>query len=254
VVHPFLRHQGPVPYVHRGGPVGTVENTMAAFGRAHAMGFRYFETDVHATSDGVLVAFHDRTLRRVAGERSAIETMSASEVRAVRLGGERIPFLADLIGAFPDVRFNIDPKHDAAARPLATLLRDLGVLERVCVASFSDRRLSYLRVALGEEVCTAAGPREVARTRAAASTGRSVQLVADVLQVPRGAGPLSLVNRAFVDTAHAAQVPVHVWTVNEERTMRQLLDLGVDGLMSDDPDLLRRVLMDRGDWSTRTDL
>jgi glycerophosphoryl diester phosphodiesterase len=248
VAHPFLHHEGPVPYVHRGGPVGLVENTMTAFRRAHAMGFRYFETDVHATSDGVLVAFHDRTLRRVAGERTAIEAMSASEVRAVRAGGESIPLLAELIEAFPDVCFNIDPKHDAAARPLAQLLRRLGVLDRVCVASFSDRRLSYLRVALGEQACLAAGPREVARTRAAASTGGHVRLVADVLQVPRGAGPLSLVDRSFVDTAHAAQVPVHVWTVNDERSMHRLLDLGVDGLMSDDPDLLRRVLQERGDW------
>lgn len=235
--------------MHRGGPVGSVENSQAAFERAYAMGYRYFETDVHATVDGVLVAFHDRTLRRVAGQRSAISSMTVQEVREVRIGREPIPLLADLLDAFPEVRFNIDPKHDAAARPLATLLRDLRALERVCVASFSDRRLSYLRVALGGDVCTAAGPREVARVRAAASTRRAVQLSADVLQVPRGAaGPVALVDRAFVATAHAAGVPVHVWTVNDEPTMHRLLDLGVDGLMSDDPTLLRRVLVGRGQW------
>jgi len=249
VSHPFLEHAGPIPYVHRGGPVGTVENSLAAFTRAYALGFRYFETDVRATADGALVAFHDGTLRRVAGQRSAIAQMTVAEVRAVRLGREPIPLLADLIDAFPDARFNIDPKHDAAVRPLALLLRQLGALERVCVASFSDRRLSYLRVALGEGVCTAAGPREVARVRAAASTRRPVRLVAHVLQVPRAAaGPVALVDRAFVDTAHAAGLPVHVWTVNDEPSMKQLLDLGVDGLMSDDPVLLRQVLVDRGEW------
>jgi glycerophosphoryl diester phosphodiesterase len=252
MVHPFLQHDGPIPYVHRGGPVGLVENSMAAFERAYDLGFRYFETDAHVTSDGVLVAFHDRTLRRVAGHRSAIAEMTVAQVQAVHVGGEPIPLLADLLAAFPDVRFNIDPKHDAAARPLVTLLRDLRVLERVCLASFSDRRLSFLRVALGERACTAAGPREVARVRAAASTRRGVVVAADVLQVPRGAGPLALVDRAFVETAHAAGVPVHVWTVNDERTMHRLLTLGVDGLMSDDPELLRRVLAERGAWRDDT--
>jgi glycerophosphoryl diester phosphodiesterase len=252
VVHPFLQHDGPIPFVHRGGPVGSAENTLAAFDRAYALGFRYFETDVHATSDGELVAFHDRTLRRLAGERTAIADLTWDEVSQVRVDGEPVPRLHDLLVTFPDVRLNIDPKHDAAVRPLIDVLRARSALERVCLASFSDRRLAFLRVALGPGVCTAAGPREVVRVRAAASRRRTVSLQADVLQVPPGTGRLDLVDERFVRTAHESTLPVHVWTVNDEAEMHRLLDLGVDGLMSDDPLLLRSVLVTRGDWSGDT--
>jgi glycerophosphoryl diester phosphodiesterase len=248
-VHPFLQHDGPVAFVHRGGPVGSTENTMAAFSRAFDLGFRYFETDVHATSDGVLVAFHDRTLRRLAGERVAIADLTWDEVRTIRLDGEPVPLLTDLLDAFPDVRLNVDPKHDDAVRPLVAALRSRSALHRVCLASFSDRRLAFLRVALGPAACTAAGPREVVRLRSAASRGRPVVLAADVVQVPPGAGRLNLVDERFVDTAHASGLPVHVWTVNERELMERLLDLGVDGLMSDDPLLLREVLVARGQWA-----
>lgn len=252
MVHPFLEHDGPVAFVHRGGPVGAPENTMAAFGRAFDLGFRYFETDVHVTVDGALVAFHDRTLRRLAGERVAIGELTWEEVREVRFGDEPVPLLTEILEAFPTVRLNIDPKHDEAVRPLIEVLRSRSALDRVCLASFSDRRLAFLRVALGPAACTAAGPREVVRARAAASRGRAVTLQADVLQVPPGAGRLTLVDQRFVDTAHASGLPVHVWTVNDRAVMEQLLRLGVDGLMSDDPMLLRDVLRDRGDWPDDT--
>jgi glycerophosphoryl diester phosphodiesterase len=252
VVHPFLQHDGPIAFVHRGGPVGAPENTMAAFARAFDLGFRYFETDVHATVDGALVVFHDRTLRRLAGERVAIGELTWDQVREVRFDDEPVPLLVEVLEAFPTVRLNIDPKHDEAVRPLIAVLRSRSALERVCLASFSDRRLAFLRVALGPAVCTAAGPREVVRVRAAASRGRAVALHADVLQVPPGAGRLDLVDQRFVDTAHASGLPVHVWTVNDRAVMEQLLGLGVDGLMSDDPELLRDVLRDRGDWPDDT--
>lgn len=248
MVHPFLQHDGPIAFVHRGGPVGAPENTMAAFTRAFALGFRYFETDVHATVDGALVAFHDRTLRRLTGEHAAIAELTWDEVCEVRLDDEPLALLSDVLDAFPAARLNIDPKHDEAVRPLIEVLRARSALDRVCLASFSDRRLAFLRVALGPGVCTAAGPREVVRVRAAASRGRTVSLQADVLQVPPGAGGFDLVDRRFVDTAHASGLPVHVWTVNDRGSMERLLELGVDGLMSDDPELLRDVLVDRGEW------
>lgn len=251
-MHPFLQNDGPIPFVHRGGPIGATENTVAAFARAFDLGYRYFETDVHATRDGVLVAFHDRTLRRMTGERTAIADLTWEEARRVRVDGESVPLLVELLEAFPDARFNVDPKHDEAARPLVELLRSRRELDRVCLASFSDRRLAYLRVALGPAACTSAGPREVARARVAASARRRVSIGADVLQVPPGSGPLELVDARFLDAAHAAGLPVHVWTVNDRAEMVRLLDLGVDGLMSDDPHLLREVLVERGEWASDT--
>jgi glycerophosphoryl diester phosphodiesterase len=163
-VHPFLDHPTPIPFVHRGGPTAAPENTLIAFERAYALGFRYFETDVHATADGYLVAFHDRSLRRLAGDRALISSLTADEVAAVRIDGQPVPRLEELLNCYPDARVNIDPKTDAAVRPLVSLLRERHSVDRVCLASFSDRRLRWLRAALGSAACTAAGPREIAAT------------------------------------------------------------------------------------------
>ncbi len=257
-MHAFLDHSGPIPIVHRGAPVDSegvlVENTVAAFERAYERGFRYFETDVHATRDGVLVACHDRTLRRVAGERARIGALDWSEISQVPVADEPLPLLGDLLAAFPDVRFNIDPKSDAAVRPLVDALRPGDTLDRVCVASFNDRRLRWVRAALGPRVCTAASPREL---RAAVyQTARSQPLLlpgVDVLQIPRilTRSPRAGARGARVDLLAAAQrvdIPVHVWTVNDEREMDALLGRGVDGVMSDELTSLARCFSRHG-WT-----
>ena len=253
MTHAYLDHPTPIPFVHRGGPAGGPENTVVAFERAYALGFRYFETDVHTTKDGVLVAFHDRSLRRLAGDRVPIASLSAEQVTRLRIAGEPVPFLDDLLTSFPDCLFNIDPKSDAAVRPLLQSIREHDVLERVCVASFSDRRLRWLRAALGRRVCTAAGPREILRARWAIHSGQPLHLPGvDVLQLPPGPARLPLVGHRLIDAAHDARIPVHVWTINESDTMERLLGLGVDGIMSDDAALLRRVFVSHGIWSVDT--
>lgn len=252
--------------VHRGGPGeasagdgvpevagGYVENTAAAFRRAYALGFRYFETDVHATRDHVLVASHDASLSRVGGYRIRVADLLASDLEGLPVGGEPLPRLADLLTDFPDVRFNVDPKEDAAVRPLVDLLSTLDVLDRVCVASFSDRRLRWVRAALGPRVCTSAGPRELAAATGQARSGRPITLPGvDVLQIPRVlARQLPGMRGHGIDLMAAAQrvgMPVHVWTVNDADEMERLLGRGVDGVMSDDTTLLDRVFRAHG-WS-----
>jgi glycerophosphoryl diester phosphodiesterase len=228
-----------------------VENTAATFRRAHALGFRYFETDVHATRDHVLVASHDASLSRVGGYRVRVSDLTAADLPGLPVGGEPLPRLVDLLTAFPDVRFNIDPKADAAVRPLVDLLAHEDVLDRVCVASFSDRRLRWVRAALGQAVCTAAGPRELAAATRSAGQGRPLDLPGvDVLQIPRFlARQLPGVRGRGVDLLAAAQrvaLPVHVWTVNDAAEMGQLLERGVDGVMSDDTAVLDAVFRAHG--------
>jgi glycerophosphoryl diester phosphodiesterase len=247
--HAFLDHPAPIPFVHRGGPTGLPENTIVAFDRAYQMGFRYFETDVHATTDGVLVAFHDRSLRRLTGERVPIASLSSDEVAMVRVDGEPVPLLEELLSTFPDTRINIDPKDDGAIRPLVHTLRTRGALDRVCLASFSDVRLRWLRAAFGSRACTAAGPREIARARWSSGRGRRLDLPGvDVVQLPPGPTRWPLLDQRLLEAAHEAGIPVHVWTINDPQTMDRLLGLGVDGIMSDDARALRQVFRERGIW------
>jgi glycerophosphoryl diester phosphodiesterase len=250
--HPFLEHDGPIPFVHRGGALEAFENTAAAFEVALSAGFTYFETDVRATADGVLLSFHDATLSRVTDRDGRISELPWDEVAQARVAGrEPIPRLDDLLYGFPDVRFNLDAKDAATLRPLAALLqRDRSLLDRVCVASFSDRRLRWLRTALGDRLCTGLGPREIGRLRLASlgAGGTTLPPSALAAQVPAGPAVLPLVDERFVGAAHARGLVVHVWTVDDAAAMTDLLDLGVDGLMTDRPAVLKSVLERRAQW------
>jgi len=253
-VHPYLDHDGPLAIVHRGGAAEGRENTMPAFERAVELGFTHLETDVHATADGVLVAFHDDTLDRVTDASGRISRLPYATVAQARVGGvDPVPRLVDLLEALPRARLNIDVKHQQAVLPTVVLLRSMGVLDRVCVASFSDDRLSQLRKALGDQVCSSLGPREIAGFVAAAARGRRwvAPAGARCLQVPARVGPVPLVTRRFVAAAHEQGLAVHVWTVDEPAEMDRLLDLGVDGLMTDRPLVLKAVLQRRGQWTGR---
>jgi glycerophosphoryl diester phosphodiesterase len=249
--HPYLDWPGPIPFAHRGGAGDWPENTMPAFEGAVALGYHYVETDVHATSDGVLLAFHDDVLDRVTDRAGTIAELPWSVVREAKVAGrEPIPRFEDLLGAWPDLRVNVDPKHDAAVAPLADALRRAGALDRVCVGSFSDARLTRLRRELGPGLCTALTRKATARLRAASiAGGRLAGRIAGLCaQVPVAYRGVPLVDARFVTTAHAREVQVHVWTIDEEEEMHRLLDLGVDGIMTDRPAVLRAVLEARGQW------
>jgi glycerophosphoryl diester phosphodiesterase len=249
----FLDHPGPLAFAHRGGAAEAPENSLAAFTHAYALGYRWFETDVQATADGELVLFHDRTLRRAAETRGDPAALRLAELDALlrrhapEVGGALR--LVDLASAFPDARLNIDPKHDAAVPLLARLVRAERLQDRVCLASFSDARLQWLRAALGPAVLTALGPREVLALVAAARRGRPyLGRGGRVVQVAPGWRRVRLVDDRLLATAHDARLPVHVWTVDDAAAMHRLLDQGVDGIMTDHPSVLRDVLVDRGAW------
>ncbi len=222
---------------------------MAAFGRAVREGYRYLETDVHATSDGVLIAFHDPRLDRVTDRAGRIADLPWSEVRQARINGtEPIPLMADLFEEFPDARFNIDAKAPGAVQPLIDLVRSAGVVDRVCLGSFSDRRLATLRRALGPGVATSLGPRETFGLVRAATLRRRFRTPAVAAQVPVTWGRIRIVTPRFIDTAHASGLEVHVWTIDDPAQMGHLFDLGVDAIMTDRPDRLKELLVHRGAW------
>lgn len=242
---------------HRGGATTPanlgLENSLRAFRTAVDLGYRYLETDVHASRDGVLFAFHDGRLDRVTDRRGAVGDLPAAEVARARIGGtEPIPTLAQLFEEFPDTRINIDVKADAAVDPVVRLVEATGTLDRVCLAAFGQRRVLRLRRLLGPGLATSMGPVEVAllRTVPLAAAGRLVNRCGGVcVQVPHRAGPLTVVTESFVERCHDIGLPVHVWTVDDPDEMHLLLDRGVDGIIADRVDLLKEVLLERDAWT-----
>ena len=271
----FLDHPRPVAFAHRGGAAHAPENSWRAFEHAVGLGYWYLETDVQATADGVLIAFHDRTLDRITGRPGRIARLPHREVANALIGGtEPIPLLEDLLGAWPDVRFNIDVKDAPAVQPLAEVLRRTGAWERVCVTSFSASRLRTMRRVLDQQVCMAASPLAAAvvrfggprgpRGRTRPGRGRPGQVrsagrgaypaLADRLArtgVRCAQVPASVATPSFVARAHALGLDVHAWTVNSPDLMHRLLDSGVDGIMTDETVVLRDVLLSRGQWHPR---
>jgi glycerophosphoryl diester phosphodiesterase len=207
---------------------------------------------VHATSDGVLLAFHDEVLDRVTDTQGPLAGLTADEVRTARIAGEHVvPTMAELLEELPDCRFNIDIKSTSAVRPLVELVDRTRSHDRICVGSFSQRRLDAFRRASRGRVATSASPVEVALFLALPSGGAArwaTRRRVAALQVPHRRGRLPVVTRSVVRRAHAAGAHVHVWTVDEPAEMEELLDLGVDGLITDRTDVLKDVLTRRGQW------
>ncbi len=255
---PFLDHPRPIAFAHRGGAAHAPENSWAAFEHAVNLGYAYLETDARATSDGKLVAFHDRTLDRVTDASGAINARPYREVAALRVSGtEPIPLIEDLLGAWPDVRFNIDLKDVPGISLLPVVLRRTGAWDRVCVTSFSGHRLRTARGLLDRPVCMATSPTAIAGVRCNVGTSArwpQIRLLASFLAracVRCAQVPGSVATRTFVRRAHALGLDVHVWTINDRAEMNRYLDLGADGIMTDDIETLRDVLIERGQWHPR---
>jgi glycerophosphoryl diester phosphodiesterase len=244
----FLDHPRPLAFAHRGGAGHFPENSFKAFEHAVSLGYAYLETDAHATADGTVVAFHDKTLDRVTDSTGAIAELTATQVATARIAGtEPIPLLADLLMNWPEHRFNIDVKDEPVIGPLVDLLKSTNAWDRVCITSFSGRRLSATRRLLPRPVCMATPPAAVgaitAGTPARVLAERFARLSIQCAQVPP-----PIATRPFIRRAHAAGLQVHVWTVNEPTAMASLLDLGADGIMTDQTEMLKDVLVARGQW------
>lgn len=236
---------------------------MTAFHAAVNMGYRHLETDARVTADGVVVAFHDARLDRLTNLSGRLSDFGWQQVRHARiLDREPVPLLEDVLGTFGEVVINIDVKSHAAIGPTLDAIRRTGSWRRVRLAAFSHSRLLALRSAAGPTVAGSLSPQEIMllklsnrrlpylhgyRQTGYRQTGyRHSDLAA---QVPAGVGMLPLVSARFIDNAHALGLPVHVWTINQRSQMIRLLDLGVDAIMTDRADVLRELLIERGQWS-----
>jgi glycerophosphoryl diester phosphodiesterase len=267
-LRPYLASPTPIAFAHRGGSAERPENTMAAFQAAVDLGYRHLETDAQLTREGVLVAFHDEVVDRVTDLSGRVSDLSVAELSRADAGyhfspdagrsfpfrgrGLAVPTLEEVLGAWPQVRINVDAKTGAVVAPLVRLVERMGATDRVCVGSFNDLRLARLRHLARGRICTSMGRAAVAAARLASLAGRFPALGGDCVQVPVRRFGVRVVDPAFIRAAHRGGLQVHVWTVNDRTEMVRLLDLGVDGIMTDRPSLLREVLSKRGLWGAGT--
>jgi len=246
-IHPYLDEVAPIAIAHRGGALEEPENTLEAFSAAVDLGYRYLETDVQLTADGVVVAFHDDSIDRVSNETGAISSWQWSELSQVPIEGTgRLASIDQLLLDFPDRLFNIDVKSDVVVEPLIDVLERLGAFDRVCVGSFSDARLRQARALATGNLCTSLGPRAVARQYGRTFGSPLPRPIGYALQIPTDFRGVPIITERFVERAHRDGFAVHVWTIDDADQMRELLDLGVDGIMTDRPKVLKAVFEERG--------
>jgi glycerophosphoryl diester phosphodiesterase len=245
----YLDWPVPLAFSHRGAGQGHLENTLAAFESVARLGYKYLETDVRTTRDGRLITCHDGDLARLHGIPRRIEDLFHAEFAALIGDAEaRPPLLVDVLGAFPELRFNIDLKDERGVPAIAAALDRTRAHGRVCVTSFSDSRITRARRLLGPGVCTGAGVGAALRVGLQFLRHGRVRVDADVLQFPFRAAGRTLITRRLVRAVRASGRQLHVWTLNDEPSIAQALDLGVDGIMTDTPSLLRSALLARGAW------
>lgn len=235
---------------------------MPAFQGAVDLGYRWLETDVHVTADGVVVCLHDPTLDRTTDEHGDVALRRRIDLRSADAGyrhapdegfpfrgrGIEIPTLEEVVTTFPHINVIIDLKRDGTEGPLARLIGRLDLWDRVIVGGFDDARLTRFRRLTAGQVAMSTGPRATFARWATAAAGR-VPSPAAALQVPERYRGLRVVTPATVERFERAGTQVHVWTVNESADMNRLLDWGVHGIITDRPDVLRSVLEARDLWS-----
>ena len=261
---PYLR--SPIAIAHRGGAGTWPENTITSFEGAIGLGFRYIETDLHVTRDGQLVCFHDATLSRTTDGAGRVKDLTLAELRSLdpgywfsRDGGKTFPFrgkgcvvptFEEALRLHPDVMLNVEMKQrqPPMEEQLWQEIERLGVQDRVLVAAAHDPLVHRFRTLRRERLPTSPGSRGVIAflLGVRSGLGRFASYPFDALQVPPSYAGVTVVDRAFVEAAHAHSIHVHCWTIDRREEMNRLLDLGVDGVMTDEPELLRDVFAERG--------
>lgn len=239
-----------LPFAHRGASKLAPENTFAAFQAANDLGFKIVETDIRASQDGVLYCFHDEDFSRLAGDPRKLEKLTSEQIDAIRIEGKYpIPKLQELYEAFPDACFNLDAKSWQCVDPLVDLVRRMQVENRTCFGSFSEARLDAISSALTDSLVTRSfGTRGAVSLYCNYLVRRRFEVKATCAQLPVKQFGVTLVNANTLDYYHSLGLKTHVWTVNDAREMQHLIDIGVDGIMTDDCQLLKSVLQKNGLW------
>lgn len=240
--HPYFAGRTPRVFAHRGLHTDVPENSASSFQAAVDAGVTFIETDVVGSRDGIAVISHDTTLDRVSTQTGLVNSLTAAELANVDIGGEGFITLADALDRFPTTRFNIDVKDEGAIEGVVSAVRDADALDRVLLTSFSAaRRRAVLSRLPG--IASSPSATEFLVIAAAARLGITPPLpLVHALQIPERANGMTFVTERLVERYHRAGLEVHVWTVNDEVTMRRLLAMGVDGIVTDRADIAMSVV------------
>tara|TARA_X000001036_G_scaffold77964_1_gene69655 strand:- start:4090 stop:4824 length:735 start_codon:yes stop_codon:yes gene_type:complete len=241
-LHPYLKTPGVAISAHRGGSMEAPENTLESFKYSLELGCAYIETDVQLSSDGIPYIFHDDDLSRLLGKDVAFNSLHSSEIQNLKLFESfDIPTLETALTTFPDALFQIDLKTDEVAIPAMKIIETLEAFDRVCIASFSSKRLALINE-MYPHVCLSMGPKEILKLLLASYGLYKKKVPGNCLQVPIYQYGIKLVTKRFIQYVQNIGLKIHVWTINDVNEMQQLISLGVDGIITDRPKELKKLL------------
>ena len=229
-------------FAHRGGNEFAPENSFRAFKSAVDIGYKYLETDVHLTKDGFLIAFHDDTLDRVTDKSGLIRDLTLSEIKKAKIAGtDEIPLLSELLNSFTDCFFNIDCKVDETVQPLINLINNKDFINRVCIGSFSQKRINFIRKSLGKEVKTSMGPAEVILSKFLSYTSLGYNFKSSYTSIPIRRYGINLLDERNINYLKSNNQKVIAWTINDEDQMKMLINIGIDGIMTDNLTIITKI-------------
>ena len=241
-IHPYLDVPGVAISAHRGGSIEAPENTIESFEYSIELGSSYIETDVQLSSNGIPYIFHDDDLKRLFGKNIIFNSLHSDEIDELILFDKyKIPTLESTLQKFPDTLFQIDVKTDEVVLPTMEVIKKTNSTDKVCIASFSSKRLKQVHK-LYPEICLSMGPFEVMKLLLASFGLYRKKVPGNCLQIPIYQYGIKLVTKRFINYIHSIGLKIHVWTINDEDTMQKLIDLGVDGIITDRPKTLKDLL------------
>tara|TARA_Y100001970_G_C14073442_1_gene770711 strand:- start:133 stop:879 length:747 start_codon:yes stop_codon:yes gene_type:complete len=236
-------------FAHRGGTEFAPENTYEAFSSAVSIGYKYLETDVHPNADNKLMAFHDSSVDRVTNYKGKICNFTSSELKKIKVKEKfQIPFLEDLIESFSKSFFSIDMKSDQSVKPLIKLIKSMNAVDRVCFASFSQDRIDYVRDEFDNKCITSMGPREIIKTKISSIINFKHKIIPKISSLPISRYRIKLLNKRHINFLKSLNIKVIAWTINDVEAINKLIDLGVDGIMTDNISVLKKILIKKNIW------
>ena len=245
----YIRNTDIIPIAHRGASLLAGENSTEAFRKASELGYKLLETDIHGSKDGTAYIFHDDSLERLTGDNRNISDLRDSDIDSIKIkNSNAIPRLSEVFEEFPENYFNLDAKTWQAALPMAKAIKRNCFQSKVCIGSFKNSRINLILEKLGSETCHSMGTSNVIKFYLGSHSGFRLNFSAQCIQLPIAQFGISLMTKNIIKYAKKLNIKIHFWTINDAPTIKKLLDLNVNGIMTDDCILLKELMLERGKW------